>query len=236
MLGAPVVFVPPTESNLHDWHDAAYGITLNSGDVSSWLDKCGDASHALVQANATYRPLYTAADAAYNDKPTITFDGSDECLESGNWTLARQWPMTVYIVGHLVSVTSDWMCLVEYFMVDGQYHYDHAVNSSEHFVAYNEGNGSIVTTTHISNPSVICACINSTSSYVAINTTTKTTGTIGGLHSLDQMVVGRTHVNYGTQHANCTLAHVLTYYAAHDDSTRASIMNALGTYYGITIS
>lgn len=61
------------------WLDAADAstITLNGATVSQWADKSGNGRNA-AQATAASQPTYTLN--GLNSKPSINFDGSDDCL------------------------------------------------------------------------------------------------------------------------------------------------------------
>lgn len=72
------------------WIRGDLGITLATG-VSAWADQSGNAHH-FTQATGGAQPLYTAADATLNNRPSITADGvNDTLLNStmpngdGNW-------------------------------------------------------------------------------------------------------------------------------------------------------
>lgn len=71
--------VPAQYANLDLWLKAD-ALTLSNADpVSSWTDSSGQGNHA-AQATSTRRPLYTAS--ALNGLPGVTFDGTDDVLET----------------------------------------------------------------------------------------------------------------------------------------------------------
>jgi hypothetical protein len=77
-------------------YDFAFA-TVVGGNVIALADRSGtgDAAKDLVVTGTL--PL-TAADAAYNNKPLATFNGSQR-LEGGAWATACAQPYTVYVVG-----------------------------------------------------------------------------------------------------------------------------------------
>lgn len=60
------------------WYRADLGITLNTGKVSAWNDQVGSAH--LVQISSSKQPTYSASDATFGSKATITADGVDDLL------------------------------------------------------------------------------------------------------------------------------------------------------------
>lgn len=69
------------------WYRAdPIAITLNGSDVSAWADQSGNGHH-LLQATPANQPLYTAADANFNNQPSLTFTAANsdvmQCLTGG---------------------------------------------------------------------------------------------------------------------------------------------------------
>ena len=61
-----------------EWWRSDLGITLNGSNVSSWLGQ--KVGYNLAQGTAADQPAYAATDAAYNNQPSITGDGSSDWL------------------------------------------------------------------------------------------------------------------------------------------------------------
>ncbi len=89
---------------LKGWLRADLGVT-QSGTVSAMLDQSGsgDTNKNLAQATAGKQPTYTASDATYGNRATMTFDGTDDSLQSGTWATPLPNPSTLYWVGEMSS-------------------------------------------------------------------------------------------------------------------------------------
>jgi len=64
------------------WLKADEGVVESGGSVSQWTDQ-GTNGNNLVQAAGANQPLYTAANADFNSKPTVDFNGTSHFLRSG---------------------------------------------------------------------------------------------------------------------------------------------------------
>jgi len=70
----------PADFVTNGWWDAQdYSTITESGTVSQWDDKSGNANHA-AQANAGLQPFYTAVDPLLNNKPSLNNIGSHRYL------------------------------------------------------------------------------------------------------------------------------------------------------------
>lgn len=63
------------------WCRADLGITLNAGGVSAWADQSPGVKN-YSQVTAAFQPVYAASDASFNGLSTMTFDGSNDRLDS----------------------------------------------------------------------------------------------------------------------------------------------------------
>lgn len=68
-------------SDLLAWWDASEGVSLSGSNVTAWADRKN--AYSAAQGTAASQPTWAAAD--FNGKPSLTFDGTDDCL-----TLASQ--------------------------------------------------------------------------------------------------------------------------------------------------
>lgn len=104
-LGTPpgVQFDPSTLPGLKALFDAGLGVTNVSGAASAWADQSGtgDANKNLAQATSGKRPTINATDAAYNNKPTLSFAAaSSQLMQSSAWASALPQPFTWFVVGN----------------------------------------------------------------------------------------------------------------------------------------
>lgn len=85
------------------WLRADLGVTLNGSNVSAWADQSGtgDSNKNATQGTAAKQPLFTAANAALNNKPTIGDahgSGRAAMLATGVWSSAPAYPLTILSV------------------------------------------------------------------------------------------------------------------------------------------
>lgn len=85
------VFNPATLNGLFGWYDAsvASSVTVQTG-VQSWGDLAGSMG-AAIQNTTNDQPAYGSV--TLNGKPTITFDGTDDFLRSGVFSLPQPYMM-----------------------------------------------------------------------------------------------------------------------------------------------
>jgi len=79
--GSPGTFNPSATPNLILWYRGD-SVTTSGGVVDSLVDLSTSTINATSSGAA--RPAYSAASAAYNSKPALTFDGTDDTITSGN--------------------------------------------------------------------------------------------------------------------------------------------------------
>lgn len=76
-------YTPKSFSGLVLWCKSDVGITIATG-VSQWNDLSGSANH-LIQGTAANQPAYVTT--GRNGKPELRFDGSNDTLKAGAFTL-----------------------------------------------------------------------------------------------------------------------------------------------------
>lgn len=83
------------------WAEDPLWTPPGDGSAVGWWRDGGSEGKGLVQATTTKRPLYYESVAALNDRPAIKGDGSDDFMQTANWssTLAQGW--VSYIVGSI---------------------------------------------------------------------------------------------------------------------------------------
>lgn len=90
----PPPFTPTSIAGLAAWYDASQIPSLADGDpVASWADLSGN-SRTLSQGTSAARPTYKTA--IQNGRAIVRFDGVDDFMQSGVFTLAQ--PINVFIV------------------------------------------------------------------------------------------------------------------------------------------
>ena len=84
-MGGPAALWTPARIDTSLWLDAADAstITLNGSTVSQWNDKSGNGRHAS-QPTTESQPIYSAT--AFNNRPTLVFDGSNDFLQTTTFT------------------------------------------------------------------------------------------------------------------------------------------------------
>lgn len=91
-LNRLAVFSPTSVPGLQAWYDATESVfsdagttpITNGGTVQRWNDISGNLRH-LSQATLTNKPTYNTG--VQNGKPTITFDGNDNWMQTAGFTL-----------------------------------------------------------------------------------------------------------------------------------------------------
>jgi hypothetical protein len=104
------------------WYRPDLGLTQSGGLVTAWNDQsgAGDANRNQAAAGAL-RPGFTASDAAYGNKPTLTFSGSQSMACAGAFSVAIATPISVVVVGH-TGASSAWLaCRTPQYNAFGSY-------------------------------------------------------------------------------------------------------------------
>jgi len=92
------------------WLDAddASTITLNGSNVSQWSDKSGKGKHA-VQATASLQPQYLAT--AFNNKPTLKFDATDDVFFIENTSANASGDFFIGAAFNFVTTAGTWLMI-----------------------------------------------------------------------------------------------------------------------------
>lgn len=72
-------FFPRKLPNLVLWLRSDLGITLNGSNVSAWADQSGNGNN-VSQGTAAQQPVFNSTDSSIRNKPSLTFDGSNDVL------------------------------------------------------------------------------------------------------------------------------------------------------------
>lgn len=220
-------------ANLKFWlRPDALALTLvSSTHISQINDQSGtgDSNKNAIQATDGKRPILTASDAAYNNRPTMTFNGS-QLHSVGNWAASQAQPFTIYLVGQSAAGHAQQAFLDDSAGTSVIY----ATDTSNDLAIY--AGVSLSSTTVTTNPSVMCLVFNGASSAIYVNdaTTAKATGNASGA-ALVSTVLGDNAG--GTTPLNGKIADSAGYAGAHNQATRSAMMAAYaGKRYAISVT
>jgi len=149
----------PAQISTSLWLDAndTNSITFSGNNVSQWLDKSGNARHA-IQATAANQPVYNSI--ILNSKPGVTFDGSLKFLSTvaiSNIVLANSY--STFTVGRATSAPSnstDGFSNSGFWGDDGGFISNYFRGTSNLIGAYNwDGNNDVTTQSYTFGTNVI---------------------------------------------------------------------------------
>jgi len=96
-------FTPNSISGLYSWVRSDLGVTLNGATVSAWADQSGNGKN-LTQGSAASQPTFNATDADYNNLPSLTFDGVNDCLAGSSFNYGA---FTIFMVAKVTSAAGN---------------------------------------------------------------------------------------------------------------------------------
>lgn len=219
---------PPVASGLRAWFRADTGVTNSSGHASAWADQSGtgDTNKNLAQGTGAAQPTINAANASFNNQATLDFDSGDYMV-SGTWTSALAQPATVFFCGKTLGAGG------VYYIFDG-------LNANEMNAAGVSGYSAIQAGALLfqvpdfgSTPFVGAGLYNGGSSKIYNNALTAIITGAAGAGGLTGMTVGADYT--GASKVTGSIAEILVYSGALSAPDFATVMNYLGTRYGITI-
>jgi hypothetical protein len=86
-IGGGAPWTPARLTSLRAWYRSDLGITLSGSDVTAWADQSGIGNHLTDGGVSARRPAYSASDAAFGSRPSLTFDGVAEYLSDAAFSL-----------------------------------------------------------------------------------------------------------------------------------------------------
>jgi len=112
MVGIDLVVIYHLVVHLPAWYDAndSY-ITLNTGNVSGWVDRSGNGLN-LPDSGVSTRPVYVSSDSNFNSLPSVDFQADDNLESPSNVLLNSADGFTVYIVTKINSFPSSFNFLL----------------------------------------------------------------------------------------------------------------------------
>lgn len=209
------------------WYRGDRGISLVSGNVSTWADTgpLAVAAHDLVDSgSAAKRPVYTAADAVFNNQPSLNYSTAARQLLSGSVSYAT--PQTLFVVGAPSATATDGGI---YFGGDTKpWIYKNASDANQYAIDTSVG------TLGAHSPAFVSiVAFNGASSSHMKNTTTATTFAAGGGHTIAQIWTGVTLAGSNSgKLAECALFRT----TLPTLTQRQQLAQDSGVRYGITIS
>jgi hypothetical protein len=225
-------FLATTISGCVDWHRAGLGTTPDTG-IKWWDDQSGsgDAAKRLVQLTGANQPTLNASDAAYNNRATLSFNGSQRMASTAWATAPVVAGMTIALVGQMSggaaqeaffdSISAQRM-LLDNFAAAGQLRF-----------YLNANYGGVVAT---NTPCVIVIqCIaNSTATTVYKSALTPVlTGQLPGTSTPTGLTIGAAYDGTAGLVGKCAEFAMWNRVLTTPEVT--DVLQGLGAYYGITI-
>jgi hypothetical protein len=226
-------FLPTQLPGLMFWTDSAFGITQAAGLVSNWADISGN-GNSFAQGTGANQPAYTASDAAYGGRPSLTFVSTNpNWMDMQNALPIIVQPMTVYCVGNISSnaAASDFFDKANGAIGRMLLASSIGANTVAIFAGSTVGPAGSVAA-----PSVIGCVFNSPTCSLLINASqapiaTGDTGATG----LNKFEIGGFSGGTASQ-MNGKLASFLVYSAAHTPAQIQQVFAYLGARFGIAVS
>lgn len=200
-------------------------VTQTSNLVSNWTDQSrqGDANRNFV-ASGSFRPTYINTDPNYNNKGTLSFNGTTNYMAAGTWTSPPSQPYTIYIVGESQGSSG-----VFFGSGAGSNRSDVDISASK-IHAYAGSN--LTSTTSVSSKSVIAVVFNGASSAIYVNNS-QVAVSIGdvGAQTISQTNVGANFA--GGNLLNGKVAAITVIKGAESARARAEMFQYFYNYYSI---
>lgn len=208
------------------YSDAGTTLATNTQTVQQWTDKSTSAKN-LTQASAGLRPVYNTN--VQNGLPIITFDGSDDVLQTAAMTLNQ--PEHIFIMFRQVSWTGNDRVWDGVSGLNAMTLYQRSATPQLGMYA---GADAPNTTGLAVNTFGILDCLYSSSaSTIRVNNGAKTTGD-ASTNNAGGFSLGADATLF--QAGNIGVGEVLIYNVALSDANAAKVIRYLGTKWGVTIS
>jgi len=99
--GGSAAFSPASLPNLAFWYDASQLTLANNDPVGSFTDLSGNGRH-LVQATASWKPTFLTN--RQNGLPAVVSDGTDDRLQTANFTFNQPKHIFVVVKGNSLGI------------------------------------------------------------------------------------------------------------------------------------
>jgi len=220
-------FDPRSIANLAAWYDASISgcVTIATG-VSRWADQSGN-GRDYIQSTGNNQPVLTSN--AINGLPAITFDGSNDFLQTATFTLGS--PHTVFLVMKFVSAWSSGTQTV----IDGFNGSSCRLTRTESTTGtYGTNIDNAASGISWTNWSVVAMQLNvgTGGSLTVNNSTVATTSSVGSQSSAAGLTLGR-YGSAGIQYSPISVAAQLHYSRALTSTEITTASRGLGAKFGI---
>lgn len=231
------IFNPKMISGLEAWYDAsvASSVTIQTG-VQQWADLSGNGRH-LIQNTTNSQPAYNSV--TLNNRPTITFDGSNDSLRSSAFTISQ--PFTYFVIFRFESA---YVSSTAPRIIDGGNSavaragevYRQNTNDIRMFNSPGGGTvvGNVVPAGQVQQFNVWDFEFSGATSRLRYRTNVYTaTGSIG-TNSLSRLTVGGDSNATAVSNSNISVAEILLFSRIMPTGDAAAIRRYLGNKYGLT--
>jgi hypothetical protein len=177
-------FTPLDLGGVFLWLRSDLGITLNGSTVSAWADQSGAGNNA-TQSNGSQQPTYSASDASYNGRPSLSFtNGSATSLATAAFAKAQ--PHWGAVVGEMDAAAQTGGFVDAAVVAHGGVIYGSSTN--KYASAY--AGSTLISTTAVGSKSAIIVNFNLTTSvYVNASASAAVSGS-AGTEAIDGLAIG----------------------------------------------
>lgn len=232
-------------SNCLGWWRADLGVTSGGGLITQVNDQSGTGdANKHITASGALRPTLTTVDAAFNNRPVITFAGAQRLDTALPWASTLSVPFTIYVVARQPTATDAQMILSNRNGTGAFVRLRNNVGSGGPNGSLNIYNGSADAFTtagglDFTSARVAAVVFESGGSgpgtaYVNRYNTSFCSGANVGLGSLTGVTIGGNPG--GVDFLIGAVAEAAVLLGAHDAATRQLVMEYLGDAYAISIA
>lgn len=220
-------------ANCEIWLRADTGITIDTG-VGTWVPIVGasDAARTLEQTTGSKQPTLNATDAAYGNKPTLSFAAlsSQHLLPVGNnnWFPGPATVGTFYVVGEFGTALQIMMSWTNSPV--GEFYN----NTGDDLRYYQDADLQAVGEGDLQTPAIYCVVCNGASSKIYKSAKTALVTGDAGSGALSRLNLGCAS-SAGTLTLDGKVEQVFRYSGAHDNTTVGQILDQLSLRTGIAL-
>jgi hypothetical protein len=211
-----------------------YGPEISQARLSAWADQSGtgDVNKNATQATIGNQPAHDAADAAYGNQPTVTFDGANSMV-TGTWAVAPPVTNTVFIVGQSTIDGS-----VDGYLWDSAGAGFYCLRTTDDDITWQAASNSVTLNNQaVGSPGVIVASNDGGNGRLAFNSKSWGAGPTAAMGSSTAtgFVIGA-YVGGGVHQLTGKIAEIIIYDTALSDADRGRVLDYLSARYGITVA